>query len=112
MSLKYRTFTQQFKKEIVEQILFRSIPVGQLSREHSITRQILYRWVRKYQQGQISKPVGRPSSSPKVQIKDLEALVGRLMIDNELFKKALKVVQEQPKPNAIISGTTEIPLDQ
>jgi len=55
MSLKYRTFTKQFKNEIVEQILYRSIPVGQLSREHNITRQILYRWVKKYQQGQISK---------------------------------------------------------
>ena len=112
MSLKYRTFTAQFKREIVEQILFRSIPVGQLSREHNITRQILYRWVKKYQQGQISRPVGRPSSSPKAQVKDLETLVGRLMIDNELLKKALKVIQEQPKSNEIISGSTEISLDQ
>jgi hypothetical protein len=35
MSLKYRTFTKQFKNEIAEQILYRSIPVGQLSREHN-----------------------------------------------------------------------------
>jgi len=113
MVLKHRTFTQEFKKELIEQALYRSTPVGQLSRQHNIARPVIYRWIREYQQGRLSKTsVGRAASSPQTQIKDLEALVGRLMIDNELLKKALKAVQEQPKPNVIISGTTEIPLEQ
>ena len=74
---------------------------------------MIYRWIREYQQGRLSKSsAGRSATSPQAQIKDLEALVGRLMIDNELLKKALKALNEQPKPNVIISGSTEIPLDQ
>lgn len=111
MVLKHRTFTQEFKKELVEQAIYRSINVGQLSRQHNIARPVIYRWIREYQQGQLSKTSSRREST-KAQIEDLESLVGRLMIDNELLKKALKAVNEQPKPNVIISGTTEIPLDQ
>lgn len=111
MVLKHRTFTQEFKKELVEQALYRSISVGQLSRQHNIARQVIYRWVREYQQGQLSK-TSRGGLPAKAQIADLEALVGRLMIDNELLKKAFQAVQEQPKPNVIISGSTEIPLER
>jgi len=111
MVLKHRTFTQEFKKELVEQALYRSIPVGQLSRQHSIARPVIYRWIREYQKGCLSKTSSERTST-KAQIADLESLVGRLMIDNELLKKALKAVEEQPKPNVILSGSTEIPLDQ
>jgi transposase-like protein len=109
--LKRRTFTAQFKKELVEQALYRSISVGQLAREQNIARQLLYKWIREYQQGGPNNPSSERTSQ-KAQIKDLEALVGRLMIDNELLKKALKAVQEQPKPNAIFSVPTEIPLER
>ena len=111
MVLKHRTFTEAFKKELIEQALYRSVSVGQLSRQHNIARPVIYRWIREYQQGKLSKTSLQHNSS-KARIEDLESLVGRLMIDNELLKKALKVVNEQPKPNVIISGTTEIPLDQ
>jgi transposase-like protein len=111
MVLKHRTFTQEFKKELIEQALYRSVPVSQLSRQHNIARPVIYRWIREYQKGRLSKTSSERTST-KAQIQDLETLVGRLMIDNELLKKALKAVQEQPKPNVIISGATEIPLDQ
>ena len=113
MMLKHRTFTQEFKKELIEQALYRDIGVGQLARQHNIARPVIYRWIREYQQGRLSKTsAGRSPSSPQAQIKDLEALVGRLMIDNELLKKALKAVEEQPRPNVVLSGSTETPLDQ
>lgn len=110
MVLKHRTFTTEFKKELVEQIVYRSIPVSELSRQHNIARPVLYRWVREYQEGGIKD--SRTRSNNKARIEDLEALVGRLMIDNELLKKALEAVQKQQKPNEIISGATEINLEQ
>lgn len=110
MVLKHRTFTTEFKKELVEQIVYRSISVTELSRQHNIARPLLYRWVREYQEGGIKE--SRTHSNNKAHIKDLEALVGRLMIDNELLKKALEAVQKQPKPSEIISGTTKIPLER
>ena len=111
MVLKHRTFTKEFKEQLVEQALYRSVSIGQLSRQHNIARQLIYLWIKQYQQGRLSKASKQPTST-KAKIEDLEALVGRLMIDNELLKKALKVIHEQPKPNEIISGSTEISLDQ
>lgn len=115
MGLKNRSFTCEFKKELVEQILHRSVSISKLSREHNVHRRLLYRWIDHYHAGTLkSGHAGRPpiTATRKAEIKDLEQLVGRLMIDNELLKKALKVVEEQQKPNEIISGTIEIPLDQ
>jgi transposase-like protein len=111
MALKHRSFTPDFKKELVEKALYGSASVVQLGREQNIHPVLIYRWIKKYQQGALNKP-SAASTSPKTQIKDLEALVGRLMIDNELLKKALRVVQEQPKPNVILSVPTEIPLER
>lgn len=110
MALKHRTFTTEFKKELVGQILYRDVSVSELSRQHNIARPILYRWVQQYQDGGIKE--SRTRSHNKARIEDLEALVGRLMIDNELLKKALEEVQKQPKPNEIISGATEISLER
>ena len=107
MVLKHRTFTEAFKKELIEQALYRSISVGQLSRQHNIARPVIYRWIREYRQGKLSK-TSKLRDTSKVRIEDLESLVGRLMIDNELLKKFIK---EQSKPNEIISGNTEIDLD-
>jgi len=113
MGLKNRTFTYEFKKELVEQVLYRAVSITKLSREHNIHRRLLHRWIDQYQIGRLNLGYpGRPSTKSKAEIKDLEQLVGRLMIDNELLKKALQVVQEQQKPNEIISGTIETPLGQ
>ena len=106
MELKRRTFTKEFKQQLVEQIVKLNISPSQLAREHNIHRVVLHRWVKQYQ-------TGSPSTSRTTQTKmaDLEALVGRLLIDNELLKKALKAVNEPPKPKGIISGGGEIPLE-
>ena len=111
MVLKHRSFTAEFKKDLVEQILYRGGAVAQVSREHNIARPVIYRWVRQYQQGNLNKTsIQRDPSKPSIQ--DLEALVGRLMIDNELLKKALEAVRAQQAPNVILSAPTEIPLEQ
>ena len=46
---EHRTFTAEFKKELVGRALYRSIPISQLSHEHNIARALIYRWIREYQ---------------------------------------------------------------
>lgn len=111
MALKHRTFTPEFKKELVEKALYGSLSVTQLGRQENIHPVVIYRWIKNYQQGALNKSSSGPTSQ-KAQIQDLEALVGRLMIDNELLKKALRAVQEQPRPNVIFSVPTEVPLER
>ena len=107
MQLKRRTFTEEFKQQLAEQVLRFNLSPTQLAREHNIHPVVLSRWIKKYRTGSTQNV-----SATKTTKEDLEALVGRLLIDNELLKKALKAVQEQQKRNEIISGTTEITLEQ
>ena len=105
-----RTFTAEFKKSLVEQALYRNIPVSQLSREHNVTRFLIYRWIRDYRKtGEVKSSHSRRSAN-KPSHEQLESLVGRLMIDNELLKKALSEMQAAGDSREIISGSTEIDL--
>lgn len=107
-----KAYTVEFKKELVERALYRSIPVAQLSREHNIAQALIYRWIREYRKtGAVKNSHSRPSAN-KPSVEQLEGLVGRLMIDNELLKKALSELQTADNSKGIISGNTEIDLGQ
>lgn len=112
MLTERRTYTAEFKKTLVEQVLYRSASVTQLSRQHNVHRVLIYRWVQQYRRtGKLKSTESHPSSH-KPSVEQLEALVGRLMIDNELLKKALSEMQAADSSKGIISGTTEITLDR
>ena len=107
---EHRTFTAEFKKELVGRALYRSIPISQLSHEHNIARALIYRWIREYQKtGEVKSSYSRRAAN-KPSVEQLEVLVGRLMIDNELLKKALSELQAVGNTKEIISGNTEINL--
>jgi len=110
MGTKHRNYTQGLKVKIVEDVLYRSKAVTKLAREHEIAPTVIYRWIKYYQQGKLNNTKVNEKSS-KSSIEDLEALVGRLMIDNELLKKALVVVNKPPKQNEIISGPIDVSLE-
>ncbi len=107
---EHRVFTAEFKKELVDQALYRSIPVSQLSHEHNIARALIYRWIREYRKtGEVKNSHSRRNPN-KPGIEQLEGLVGRLMIDNELLKKTLSELQAAGNSKEIISGNAEINL--
>lgn len=108
--IERRTFTAGFKKSLVEQALYRNTAVSQLSREHNIARVLIYRWIREYRKSGEVKSSHSRSSANKPSTEQLETLVGRLMIDNELLKKALSELQSAGSSKEIISGNTEINL--
>jgi len=86
---KQRTFTTEFKRQVVEELLSGTTRPAQLCRRHNISSGLLYRWKRQYGQGNFGN---EPTEMVAMQdrIGQLEQLVGKLTLENEFLKKALR----------------------
>ena len=83
-----RTFSQEFKRQIVEELLSGESRPAQLCRRHNISSSLLYYWKRQYGRGKFNnEPTAE--GALKDRIEKLERLVGRLTLENEFLKKGL-----------------------
>ncbi len=85
-----RKFTAQFKLEAVLELLTGHKSVAQICRERAITEKLLYDWKRAFiERGPMIFDAGASAlSETQARIADLERLVGRLAMENEILKKA------------------------
>ena len=107
--MKQRKYTKAFKDELVQAMMNGRSP-SELSREFKIARQLLYHWHDQSLNGELKDSL-EIRSNPESRIKELEQLVGRLMADNELLKKALKQANSPSQRNETLSGSIEIEVD-
>ena len=107
--MKQRKYTKAFKEELVHAMMNGRSP-SELSREFKIARQLLYHWHDQALKGELKDTI-EIRSNPESRIKELEQIVGRLMADNELLKKALKQANSPSLKNEILSGSIEIEVD-
>jgi transposase-like protein len=93
-----RTFSQEFKRQVVEELLTGESRPAQLCRRHSISSSLLYHWKRQYSRGKFdNEPTAE--AALKDRIEKLERLVGRLTLENEFLKKGLQHSLNQPPRN-------------
>jgi transposase-like protein len=93
-----RTFSQEFKRQIVEELLSGESRPAQLCRRHNISSSLLYHWKRQYARGRFNnEPTAE--AALKDRIEKLERLVGRLTLDNEFLKKGLQNSLSQSERN-------------
>ncbi|MCB0105465.1 MAG: transposase, partial [Caldilineaceae bacterium] len=83
----------EFKLEVVLEGLRNEKPVAQLCREREITDKLYYKWREQFLEqaptifgGTVKQ--ARESAEQAGQIADLERMVGRLTLENEILKKA------------------------
>jgi transposase len=105
--MKYRKFNNEFKKQMVEQMLSGEVNAVELCRQHNLTRSMLYLWKTQYEKGSLENS-SRASKSEQVKIQELERMVGRLTMDNELLKKALALARSQQNSNVGSFGKTKV----
>ncbi len=105
--MKYRKFSNEFKKHLVEQLLS-GTKVSEICRQYDVAKQVLTRWQKKYEEGELDNTPKNGPLAAEVRMKELESLVGRLTLDNELLKKAVKLACSQQMPNASSSTKTKI----
>jgi transposase len=93
-----RTFNQEFKRQVVEELLSGESRPAQLCRRHNISASLLYHWKKQYSLGKFNnEPI--EEAALKDRIEKLERLVGKLTLENGFLKKGLQHSLNQPPRN-------------
>ena len=93
-----RTFSQEFRRQVVEELLTGESRPAQLCRRHNISSSLLYHWKKQYGRGKFNnEPTAKAALQDRVE--KLERLVGKLTLENEFLKKGLQHSLKQPSRN-------------
>ena len=102
-----RTFSQEFKRQVVEELMSGESRPAQLCRRHNISPSLLYHWKKQYSLGKFNnEPI--EEAALKDRIEKLERLVGRLTLENEFLKKGLQHNLNQPRRNGKSSANGSV----
>lgn len=94
MGKKLRTFTKEFKMQVIEE-LKSGIPVASLSRKYELAPKMIYKWKSEYQKKKEKSFPGKGNKSEEKRIEDLERLIGRQAIEIDFLKKLLRSLEEE-----------------
>jgi transposase len=93
-----RSFSIEFKRQIVEELLSGTSRSAQLCRRHNISASLLYHWKKQYSRGKFNNEPTEEGAL-KDRIEKLECLVGKLTLENEFLKKGLQYSISQSQRN-------------
>jgi transposase-like protein len=100
----HRTFSPQFRREIVYQIISGQKSRAQICREYQLAPRVVGRWkaayLQKGEQAWSRQPPTIQQLSESQHVQALQRLCGQLSLENALLKKALGKTR-LPLPNAM-----------
>ena len=103
MKRERRSFSNDFKKQIVESIVSGSATQAELAREHRISPVMINRWKKDYKKGKFFENVSSQDMAKlELRIRDLERLVGRLTLENDMLKKIRDLDTKEKKESSSI----------
>ena len=100
-----RSFSVEFKRQVVEELLSGESRPAQLCRRYNISSSVLYHWKKQYGRGKLENEPTEEGAL-KDRIEKLERLVGRLTLENEFLKKGLRHSLSQSHRNGRPSLTS------
>ena len=94
-----RSFSREFKLQVVRQLVSGEKRFAQLCREHGLCQTLLRRWRDQYQaHGENAwreqEPTRHVGEDPQARIAALEAALGRATLENHFLRQALDTVQK------------------
>jgi len=110
---KPRTFTSQFKREVVEELLSRTTGQAQLARRYNLSSGLLYHWKNQYARGKFNnEPTAEAALRDRVN--QLEQILGRITLENEFLKKALEntLKEQREKESSLILTRASSPVSK
>jgi transposase-like protein len=93
-----RSFSVEFKRQIVEELLSGESGPAQICRRHNIQSSLLYHWKWQYSRGKFNNEPTEEAAL-KDRVEQMERLVGRLTLENEFLKKGLQNSLSQSRRN-------------
>lgn len=100
-----RSFNNAFKRMVVEEYLSGTTTQAQLSRRYNLSHNMISRWRDDYASSNLSREKEFDVLARDARIRELERMVGKLTMENELLKKAAEFTeQQQRESSSIITG--------
>lgn len=95
MGLKHREFTRAFKLRVIREVEAGK-SLSQVARKHQLSPSQLCKWRTLYRKHKDEAFAGKGRAySEAAHVAELERLIGRLTIENDLLKKALQRLEQQ-----------------
>jgi transposase len=85
-----RRFTATFKRQVVEELLSETSTLGQLSRRYDISSGLIVHWKKRYEGGGLIEGLSQSEKALLARNAELERMVGKLTMENELLKRAVQ----------------------
>jgi transposase len=102
-----RSFSLEFKRQVVEELMSGESRPAQLCRRYNITSSVLYHWKKQYSRGKFNNEPTEEGAL-RDRIEKLERLVGKLTLENELLKRGLQHSLNQSRRNGKSSGYGDV----
>jgi transposase len=103
-----RKFTVNFKQQVAEEVLAGRFTAAQIARKYNITSGTVSTWMYKYQSGYYGAVVDSVENDPahlKARIAELERMVGKVVLENDVLKKAARLsLVSNRAGSSVISG--------
>ncbi len=84
-----RTFSPEFKRQVVEELISGVSTAAQLSRRHHLSSSLLYHWKRQYAKGTYDNEPTKEAALEE-RVRQLEQMLGKVILENEFLKKAVR----------------------
>ena len=98
MGEKHRHFSCEFKRDAVQWVTERGMPVGKVARELDIHPNLLHLWRRRFLAKGDKAFVGKGRVTPEeAEIKGLRKELEKMEEERDILKKALAVFSKQDK---------------
>jgi transposase-like protein len=102
-----RSFSLEFKRQVVEELMSGESRPAQLCRRHNISPSLLYHWKRQYSRGKFNNEPTEEGAL-KDRVEKLERLVGKLTLENEVLKRGLQHSLSRFQKNGKSSGYGDV----
>lgn len=96
-----RKISVAFKRQVVEELLSRGASLGQLSRRLEVSSGLILHWKKRYEAGGFTEGPSSDEKELRSRIEQLERMVGRLTMENDLLKKAVEFTARQRKESSL-----------
>ena len=109
MASKRRKFSREYKLTVV-QAFQTGVPIGEVIRQFDVHPNMVYKWTQEYRQNPTGafrdgRTVATSNGTTETRIAELERMVGRLAMENDFLKKALKQLEHiQRTPSTTTPG--------
>jgi transposase len=98
MGEKNRHFSREYKRDAVQLVTEKGMPVGKVARELDIHPNLLHLWRRKFMAGGDKAFVGKGRvTAEEAEIKGLRKELEKVKEERDILKKALAVFSKQNK---------------